>query len=42
MKQKAEVGNFHKVLIDGKGKFEGQMGGLTDTFKRAIFDSPEL
>ena len=42
VKQKAEVGNFHKVLIDGKGKFEGQMGGLTDTFKRAIFDSPEL
>jgi tRNA A37 methylthiotransferase MiaB len=37
-----EIGRHHLVLVDGKGKKgETQMSGLTDTMKRAVFDSTE-
>jgi hypothetical protein len=37
VKQQQEISNIHKVLIDGKGKYAGQLAGLTGNFKRAIF-----
>lgn len=41
--QKAEIGKKHLVLVDGKGKKgENQLSGLTDTMKRAVFDSTEF
>jgi MiaB/RimO family radical SAM methylthiotransferase len=41
-KQREEVGRYHLVLVDGKGKKgEQQLSGLTDTMKRAVFDSTE-
>ena len=32
-----EVGKHHLVMIDGHGKKENQLSGLTDTNKRAVF-----
>lgn len=41
--QLQEKGRHHLVLVDGKGKKgENQMSGLTDTMKRAVFDSTEF
>lgn len=40
--QLAEVGSKHLVLVDGQGKRgPQQLSGLTDTMKRAVFDSSE-
>ncbi|KAL4447151.1 hypothetical protein ABPG74_014003 [Tetrahymena malaccensis] len=36
---KQEVGRVHLVLVEGKGKFENQIRGRTDTNKRVIFNS---
>lgn len=42
-KQLAEVGAKHLVLVDGRGKKgDQQLSGLTDTMKRAVFDSSEF
>lgn len=30
---------IHLVLVEGKGKFENQLRGRTDTNKRVIFNS---
>ena len=40
IKQKAEIGKQHLVLIDGNGRLgETQLTGLTDTNKRAVFQA---
>ncbi len=42
-KNKEDIGKKHLVLVDGKGKKGGhQLSGLTDTMKRAVFESTEL
>lgn len=39
-KNREDIGRKHLVLVDGKGKKgEHQLSGLTDTMKRAVFDS---
>lgn len=34
---KEEVGRYHLVLVDTKGKLENQLKGKTDTYRSAIF-----
>ena len=42
-KNKEDIGKKHLVLVDGKGKKgENQLSGLTDTMKRAVFESTEF
>lgn len=41
VKNQEEIGRNHLVLIDQKGKYEGQLKGKSDTFKSVIFDNQE-
>ncbi|TNV71909.1 hypothetical protein FGO68_gene2946 [Halteria grandinella] len=42
IKQKAEIGKYHLVMVDGNGRLgETQLTGLTDTNKRAVFQQIE-
>ena len=37
--QREEIGAKHLVFLDGHGKKDQQVSGLTDTMKRAVFDN---
>ena len=42
LKQKAEIGNHHLVLVDGFGRLgETQLTGITDSNKRAVFEASD-
>jgi len=40
-KQREEVGRQHLLMLDKKGRHEGQLSGLTDTAKRGIIQVQE-
>jgi tRNA A37 methylthiotransferase MiaB len=42
IKQQAEIGKHHLVLVDKLGREDGQYSGLTDTNKRVIMPSGEM
>jgi len=39
LRQKKEIGKRHLVMVDGAGRMEGQLSGVTDTNKRAVFQN---
>ncbi len=36
---KEEIGRYHLVLVDSKGKYENQLKGKTDTYRSVIFEN---